>query len=205
MSTATVVSTQSTFEAMAAFLASAKELLVSYRDDFFVSDRRILKNTWFPGVRYLWYVREAGTSLALLGIHPKLTDQAQAIVEACEGTKHAIFLVEGGRLKAVTRERALSLIGECKASYDDNRVVYKGREIALYYVTDEYVEAEHRSHYAVHFDSNGAHLSVEDLVVLQGLADVIVREQARSLFYVSPLIYLDHQDFYQALDRIRGL
>jgi hypothetical protein len=113
---------EATFQAMAELLGRPEmSYFASYRDDFFVHDRREVVDFGAPGCRYLWAVRESGTHLTRLGIHPRHDQWMAAVLEQFEhdeamadkrGTRPRtrFFLVAGTKIKEQTAPAARALL-----------------------------------------------------------------------------------------------
>lgn len=113
---------EATFQAMADFLTRPDmSYFSSYRNDFFIHDRREVVEFGAPGARYLWAVRESGTNLTRLGVHPRHDAWMAAVLEQFEQDETSakagstrprtrFFLVSGTKIKEQTAQAARALL-----------------------------------------------------------------------------------------------
>lgn len=125
------------YDMMAARLAQPDMagLLVAYRNDFEVHDRENLLTWGAPGIEYLWLVRECGTNLVRLGVHPKPVEWFTCAMELTEQSAKVFHVSERG-VKEVSRDAAIRMLGNMNYSVqqgcDSGVVLRRGEPIAHY-------------------------------------------------------------------------
>lgn len=192
---------ESTFKTM---VRAVGGLLQSFKDDLLIWDKKELARTWFQGAEYCLHVRKTGTAFCLLHVHPVANEWVEAAVDTSDDPDAVVFHVRDGKAVRIDKVRALELLHDGQAQFDGFMITYRGRELASYRLERFYLEDKGKNRYEVKYDSRGNPLSFEDLIVLEIMARVIVRKDARSLFYFAPDVFLDDENIYPLIDRKRG-
>jgi hypothetical protein len=182
-------------------------LLTSYKDDFEVLDREILNAEWHAQSRALWIVREMGTDLVSLGVHPKICEWGKARLESDE--RQALFLLTQSGVKEIDRAQARAELGRYEWSIDPHGLIScKGAGIAhLVDMPTKYVE------------SNGARLvasprlaavkpveawTAAEATALGGFVMAEAVKRSQSLFCGVRGATVDGKDFHSILDAKRA-
>jgi len=192
---------EATFQSVA---QAARSVLQFFKSDLSL-DRKELEFSFFPGAEYCLFVRQHGTHISLLGVHPMANEWTEAAVSTSEDPLATAFHVKNGRAVPIDKDRALELLNQGYAEFDGFTLRYRGLKLATYRIDSFYLESEGKSRYEVRYDSEGRKLSFEHLIVLETMAKVMVRQDSRSIFYLAPDVFLDGQDIYPQIDRMRGL
>lgn len=103
-------------------------LLRHYRDDFEVLDRDRLGATWHDQSRVLWIVREMGTNLVNLGIHPNISLWGNAALDLSPDSD--IFLATGRGLAKITLPQARAELSRMDWSLENGRIRYGKTPVA---------------------------------------------------------------------------
>lgn len=177
-------------------------LLVAYRDDFDVIDREVLVEWGAPGNEYLWFVREHGTALLRLGVHPKPVEWFTCAMDLV--AKGKVFHVTDRGVKELARVEALRMIGameySLQAGCESDLVMHYGVAIAAFSVRAEPRVAQTPLY----------HLQADSLVTLVpqqvGALRTIMLAEVETRFGVSAAVgsmTMDGADMSQAMKTAR--
>lgn len=111
--------------------------LQSYRSDLYVEDHAQLQNTWTPQTRYLWIVRQNGTHLFELHMHPMIHAAADACMRSiANGNDASFYLLQDTAVTRITRDVAATLLSRVDWRIRSGRFTDRnGRELAQYDVS----------------------------------------------------------------------
>lgn len=191
------------FAAMKAVIeAPGYPLLTAYKQDFYEIDRDFLTQHDVPGASYLWVVREYGTYLVPLGIHPKLHDDALCYIDPFNGVRD-VFHVANGTTTALQRSEVHSLLH--RYTYQVNGgIVSKGKNpLCRFNVDVMHVEGGRKAN--VSFVScEQDSLTVSDLVALKLISACEVRAKTQSFFVHMDSMTIDGEDLLCRIELARG-
>lgn len=180
-------------------------LLKDYRRDFEVLDLDILRAQWHGEGRALWIVREMGTDIVNLGVHPKSSEHGKAVL-GMGGAKQC-YLLTPRRITQIDQARAAGELKSFEWSIDQGRISRKGQPVA------DLIEL--RTAYAQDPKSRiVADIRLEPLRPVEklshpeimGLFEFVRCEainQSQSLFCVPRSVTLDGRDMFGILDQKR--
>lgn len=198
-------------EQMAKCVDGPDSRLKYHRDDFETLDLRYLENTWHPGARMLWVVRESGTHIVPLGIHSKMSEEGLAILDMAdsEDAPKELYLLSLRGVTRLTDSQARSELAKIDWSLDRNgRIFHKEVAIAdIVDVVDVVVEGEDNALYAdvdlfPIFDVE--ELSIGELVALRIFAECAAIAVAQSLFVQTRFARLGENDIDTMLEGMRA-
>ena len=114
-------------EAMTAILeAPGYPLLTFYKTDF-AADKLLIKSDWHPAMRMLWIVRESGTHLDTLGVHPRQNEALRVVIDHNQYNKTIdqvdCFLITAHGVSKITAERALTELKRLDYLVQDGKVM----------------------------------------------------------------------------------
>lgn len=122
---------QQMHEAMAKIVdAPGYPLLKSYRKDFEVYDRQLLEASWHREGRALWVVREMGTHLINLGVHPKSSEEGRCLLGGGD-RKAEYYLLTPKRVARIDAVRADTELKTFSWSMRDDVICRAGEPIAF--------------------------------------------------------------------------
>lgn len=125
---------QPAYDRMKAIIESPDCVLSGYEVDFYDFDRLHLESTGTVGGRYVWVVRQNGTHLASIGLHPKMTEFVDCALDMKEPLQvyELTLLADGDALiKSITVAKAKELIKQSSFDFNGRHVKQKGQLIAL--------------------------------------------------------------------------
>jgi hypothetical protein len=170
------------FEKMRAVVeAPGYPLLQHYKQDFYQHDRKTLRETYAPGMSYLWVVRSHGTDLEPLHIDPR--DSERALVALKYDDEARCYVVSEAGVREVSRQQAKDRLA--KFDYEvRNGFVMKNGNVNLGFVEVQSVLGRGQRKVTVHFHSSTARASLteRDLVALRRIAVGQAIMQSQSLF-----------------------
>jgi hypothetical protein len=173
--------------------------LTHYKSDFYKCDVDYLNRTEAPGSRYLWVVRETGTHLVRLGVHPKIHEEGTAALHVCAPAKREVYLVDDKGLTRINDERATQLLKQLDY-HVSNGVVYKGRvAIASFTVETSRWSIGKPPAGTVRFAALQQYLALETLVALRQIAESEVVVATQSLFTRTESATLDGVDLFDMI------
>lgn len=176
-------------------------LLQSHRDDFEVHDYNELASWGAPGARYLWLARPHGSDIALLDVHPRVTERCRAILLSTgDPTGLKAFLVTEGGTNEVDHATASQLLGAGRFAINGSRITCDGNAVATFRVIQSLGWGRQPSA-SVLFASHRV-LTSFDVAALRQLAQALVTEEL-DLFAKIDAIKLDGRDL--AAERIEAL
>lgn len=112
-------------DAMGAIVnAPGYPLLTHYRVDFEKYDLTYLEAAWHEESRMLWVVRDSGTHLIPLGVHPRLTEQASAVF-AMSGAQD-YFLLSNKGIRRIDLAHAKGEVSRFHWRLDRDGGIFKG-------------------------------------------------------------------------------
>lgn len=124
---------QAAFNRMTNIVESEQCILTGYRQDFYQFDRDHLANTGTVGGRYIWVLRENGTHLASIGLHPRATEFVECALDSFEQVQcYEITLLADGdaEISSITVPKARDLIKTCAFEFEGRHIKLKGRLLA---------------------------------------------------------------------------
>jgi hypothetical protein len=179
-------------------------LLRFYRDDFESSDLRYLENAWHLDAKMLWVVRESGTHIVPLDIHPAMSGEGRAILNMAE-PKEAFLLTRRG-VEQIPLDQAARELGARHWSQDGARRVSKhGEPVAD--IVDIVHSREGNTRIAdakLHMIKPVGDLSLGDLVALRIYAERAAIDEAGTLFVGTRSVRVGASDLDQLLDDKRA-
>jgi hypothetical protein len=199
------------FEAMQRLVDSPElDYFQSYRDDFFVHDRREIIEWGSPTARYLWTVRASGTDLTRLGVHPACHNWAEAVFDMLDRertpAKHFVIVSADASgvasVREISRSKARSELAKpCAYEVDGLQVKRHGQTVALCFVKSE-VRFNEMTKLHVAFDTQKQ--GEIDLGALRLLAQHVVCKAAGSLLVGPASITIDGVDIMQAKEAMQA-
>lgn len=197
---------QDTFEMMKSIVETPGfRFLKEYKRDFYTYDKEYLYNTMTPHARYLWVVREMGSHLIRLKVHPKMCEEGCAVLNADRDVQ--CYIVMPRLVRPVTREAAMQELATMSyAVLRDGELTHvrKGmRHLATARFTCHRPPCKPRE-WAADLSvgiSGAAGLDDDDIVAIRQIleCDVISREQ--SLFVRMPKISVHGEDLIEIIER----
>ena len=152
------------------------QLLQSHREDFEVHDYRELAQWGAPGARYLWVARPHGSDIALLDVHPRVTERCRAILAATGDPGRIIaFLVTEDGTREVDHAGAGQLLEQGRFTIQGSGIACDGAPIATFRVIQSLGWGKQPSA-RVHFKAQRV-LTTFDVVALRQLANALVNEE----------------------------
>ncbi|AVX93399.1 hypothetical protein [Pseudomonas psychrophila] len=124
---------QAAYNRMTAIVESEQCILTGYRQDFYQLDRDHLANTGTVGGRYVWVIRENGTHLASIGLHPRATEFVECALDSFEKVQcYEITLLADGdaNIKSISVVKARDLIKTCAFEFEGRHIKLRGRLLA---------------------------------------------------------------------------
>jgi hypothetical protein len=195
------------FQSMEMLLAQPRMAYFgSFREDFFVHDRRELVDWGGPSAHYIWVVRSSGTHLIRIGVHPRHTEHGIAALRNLEGERSELsrtFIVSTDAVKEIPKALALSMLAETRPQYEVNEgwvsFSCRGtrRGIAQLRIEREVLLAD-IPRYHVWFSSR-TWLGTDQIGALRLIARGEVLREARSLFASAASIHIDELDVVDAM------
>ena len=189
-------------------------VLQHYRQDFFKFDFEYLERTIAPGVQYLWILRDNGTHLVRLGVHPRMNSELEAVFELNAFNRLQVYHICVGQdlsapASAVIRrctKRPVDLLSRYDYTVDDNGTVRgPGGVLASALISGPrwgdggfHVDVA----FTAHRPSNLQGLA--DLIALGQIAGCLATEISGSLFTKNGVITLDGADLYADIDQARS-
>lgn len=112
--------------------ADGYPFLKNYKQDFYEHDQRFLERTFSPESRYLWMVRDNGTHLVPVGIHPKISAWADAVF----GLRCPLdlYLIESATVRRVSDPVARQALTSYRYTVSGNVVSLGRRPLASFQV-----------------------------------------------------------------------
>jgi hypothetical protein len=186
------------FSLMRPVIDSPDSRLKGYRNDFYVHDRDYLRSTHATG-QYLWIVRENGTELRKLGLHPSENDWLQATMNVTAARD--IYVVDADRMtvsNVLDDTHAEQLMGRFRYSMQDGVISKDG--VSLAHASTELVAGGGGERGRAHVTLTSLQpVPDSELPALLRLAEIQAREQGQSLFTPVERVILDGQDLYAML------
>lgn len=186
-----------TFEAMVDVVSQPGcSYLTSYKQDLYKYDFEKLMTTHTLGTRYLWIVREMGTHLITLGVHPKLNEEIDAVLSLHRDC--VIFLVQDAQLKEISRERAAMEAKRFDYTVKNGFVYNASGPLASVYVrpVPRYCNGERA--YGVYLEMcPDALLQPKDVMALVQIAQCETIKTAHSFFVKINEILLNEHDIWE--------
>ncbi len=197
------MSANQTFEAMRGVIESpGYPYLKHYRQDFYEHDRRFIERNHSTDASYLWIVRESGTHLIALGVHPKMCEEGFAAMRlsgACD-----LYLVKRERVKSVGFEEAERLLREFRYRVDGASVVNAQGVLAGFTVSmSPWHAGSVKGTVRYTTGASSRSLSLGDLIALAQIAECEVIRSTQSLFTPTELILLDGADLRDLIEQRR--
>lgn len=189
------------FALMRPMIDSPDSRLQWYRNDFYLHDRNYLRATHATG-QYLWIVRESGTELRKLAMHPSENEWLRATMNITDARD--MYLVDADHMSisnVLDDEHAERLMNRFRYSLQEG-VIAKD-DVPLVQISTKIVWEPTSEH----GQRNVAHVTLTSLrqvpeiehAALVSLAAIHARERAQSLFTPVGNITLDGQDLYAQL------
>lgn len=132
---------QPAFDRMKAIVESADCILSGYTQDFYQFDRQHLETTGTVGGRYIWVIRENGTHLASIGLHPRVTDFVECALNSFEQVQaYVVTLLPCGdaTIKPISVAKARDLIKMKIYDFNGRHINANGRLIATVDIHTQY-------------------------------------------------------------------
>ncbi|PMV96482.1 MULTISPECIES: hypothetical protein [unclassified Pseudomonas] len=146
---------QNAFDRMTAIVESEQCILTGYRQDFYQFDRDHLANTGTVGGRYVWVLRENGTHLASIGLHPRTTEFVECALNSFEKVQtYEITLLPDGDadIKPITAAKARELIKTCAFEFQGRHIKQKGKLLATVDIQPQYNQGKYGGKVCFTFD-----------------------------------------------------
>ena len=183
-----------------------------YREDLTVHDRRELVEWGDTGFQYLWIVRDSGTHLFPLGVHPKINEAATAtLVHVSSAIRRGLYKVfavsDASGVVEIDVPKASQLLRSTRYHYEVlDGMVFRCRP------TREPLANMHIRYARPHATDHGWHAQFQsrrapnhkDLCALRLIAQCEVSSAAHSLLQGPSSIVVDDKDIGQAIAAARG-
>ena len=177
---------------------SPESRLKGYRNDFYVHDRDYLRSTHANG-QYLWIVRENGTELRKLGLHPSENDWLHATMDV--SSARDMYLVDADHMAishVLDDAHAEQLMGKFRYAMRDGVVSKDG--VPLVHMSTELVSRGAGDRGAAHVTLTSMQpIPDSELPALMRLAEIKGREDGQSLFTPVESVALDGKDLFARL------
>lgn len=115
--------------AMTAILEAPGYPLLKYYKMDFAADKLQVQNTWHPAMRMLWIVRESGTHLGTLGVHPRINESLRVVIDRHlfdkTTDKMDCFLVTAQGIAKLTAQQALAELKQLDYIVTGNEIMDK--------------------------------------------------------------------------------
>lgn len=178
------------------------ELLTHYRSDFEL-DRSYLDRAWHDEARMLWVIRESGTHLIPLGVHPGMSSEGLAALGS--DSRNEAFIVTNKGVEPADRNRANAELANFVWLERQGRVHKNGVPVAdVIDVKFEHVGNALRADVKMSSIKRVERMSLGDTVALAIHAERAAIERAGTLFCQTRSILMDGADFYAAMDAKRA-
>lgn len=176
--------------------------LTAFADDFYKTDRASLEADWTPKGRFLWMLREHGTFMVKLGVHPMLGEGIEASIEL--GLDSQLYLVDGYNVKAVSVTEARTLLTSHEYVCANKSVLHRGLLLAKFNVVI-HSDGFSQPFGEVSFDPRiePSMISLENLIALRNIAACETVQASQSLFVPARRITLGGEDLNQMIDDMR--
>lgn len=176
--------------------------LTAFADDFHKTDRAYLESDWTPKGRFLWMLREHGTFMVKLGVHPLLGEGIEAAIELGLGSQ--LYLVDGFSVKNVSVTEARTLLTSHEYVCANKSVLHRGLLLTKFEV-DIHSDGFSQPYGEVSFDPRvDLHsISLENLIALRNIAACETVQASQSLFVPARRITLGGEDLNQMIDDVR--
>ena len=190
------MSIKGTFNAMKAVIeAEGYQYLKHYRQDFYEIDRDYLVQTYTRQARYLWVVRESGTHLVNLGVHPKMSEAVEAVFSLTSDLE--TYIVEDDFVRNVSMKHARQALSEFRYGVKDDLVSLDGMPLARLNVEFSPWSSgprKGRVSYSLHDPKTTLTRAVMVALIQIAQSEVVLASQ--SLFTATDSIVIDGQDLY---------
>lgn len=200
------MSFERTFAAMRAIVERpGYPYLKHYRDDFYEIDREYLQKSYHDDAKYLWIVRDYGTHLASVGVHPKMYQDSQWELKDCN--RIDLFLVYRCRVRPISCDRAKKLMAKFHYSIKGDVVAKRRRAMARIELTISWSAKLCTNVASVRFSSLDVVQPMQDgdLIALLRIAPLEVWRRSKSPWTGIGSIWLDGADLGALIDaRRRG-
>lgn len=167
--------------------------LTHYRDDFYKHDRRYLEATDAPGSRYIWVVRETGTHLVKIGVHPGMHEEITAAMATCGPERREVYLVSDAGVTKLSDAKTKTLLQSYQYTVQGSMVFKEKRHLATLDVSVSRWSQGSQPTGTVHITGVQPYLSLETLVSLCQIGEREVIRKAGTLFVGTETITLDGQ------------
>lgn len=173
---------QPAFEQMRAIVEADDCLLRGFKQDFYQFDLLHLTKTGTVGGRYVWVIRENGTHLASLSLHPKLTEFVECALDMKEALQvFEITLQKDGSatIKSISIEKARGLLRHQHYEFEGRHIKRGGRLIALVDIETLYNRGQYGGTVSFTFDEEP---SADEKTHFNQIALCLFQQKAHSLF-----------------------
>lgn len=173
---------QPAFEQMRAIVEADDCLLRGFKQDFYQFDLLHLTKTGTVGGRYVWVIRENGTHLASLGLHPKLTEFVECALDMKEALQaFEITLLKDGAatIKPISVEMGRDLLRHQQYKFEGRHIKRGGRLVALVDIEVLYNRGQYGGTVTFSFESTPSRDEETDF---KQIALCLFQQKAQSLF-----------------------
>lgn len=195
-----IMSYEIVYEKMAEIVrANEGQLLTAFSEDFHSFDREFLKSYWTETTRFLWMLREHGTFICRLGVHPEHVEGILTAIELSFGSK--LFVVEGSSIKEVSVIQARALLCSFDFLCTAGMVRRRGQTVARFSVAVHHAQ-QSSSRGEVYFESasRDQNWSLDDLIAMLIIAQCETVCAAQSLFVTPRVVTLDGEKLSDLID-----
>ena len=195
------------FQKMRAIVEDPKNgLLQHYSRDFYVHDRNSLNLLATPEAEFVWMPYDMGSHLVKIGIHRRLHDWLEACLSTYGGRWQAYHVsIKGCQVRPVSREKVNDLMRKFRFKVDGRLIRRAADGVAIASIeTIECVYEEGNKKGMVQMNSHGKHLSLDELLAVQSIAEAELVGVAHSLFVQPGVMQLDGADIRALCDEARA-
>lgn len=188
------------FEAMRKIVYAPDARIQHYRQDFDKYDRDYLERTRALGT-YGWVVRESGTHLVQLGVHPKMNEELDAALWV--GPSRDCYLIDAraGTVSPVNEARLREEMAQFTYVTASGVVSKMGRAIARIDVGMTSWAFASPPKGVVAYESVGVPIGLQDLIALSQIGASEVIRKSQSLFTGIESIKLDGADIFEMVEQ----
>jgi hypothetical protein len=135
-----IVTTNAVYKALCNIVNSPGfGLLKHYLDDLHLHDRVFLEAQAGPNTQFIWCVRDSGTYIVRLGVHPKHDEWMRAVIDQNISQQEFFRIVVGlsvedVKVTKITQDQAKASLGKYAYTVINNWVLHKGNPIAELYI-----------------------------------------------------------------------
>ena len=185
-----------TFEAMVSIVTQeGYPLLNHYKQDLYKYDFENLMRSHTRGARYMWIVRDSGTHLVRLGVHPKMNEELEAVLALYRDCE--IYVVQDARLKQISREQAAEELKKLDYSVVNGQVIGPKGPLAWFNVRSQPRYTASERAYAVDCEAcPGTFITAKDLLALIQIVQSEMIKAAQSFFVCVDEITLNKLDLH---------